>query len=78
MFDFVASDPLLMHCAILLAANHFSLMGQVAAVPLGAFYYHKVEAIRMVNARLGNAVTATSTGTIGAVASLTILEVSSV
>lgn len=75
MFDFAVSDEGLIHCAILLAADHFMLLGGNRTIAMSVFYQHKVEAIRIVNSRLGNPELATADGTVGTVACLTIAEV---
>jgi hypothetical protein len=64
-----------MNCAILLAADHFMLLGGNRAIAESAFYYHKLEAIRIVNKRLGNPQMATAEATVGTVACLTLTEV---
>ena len=75
MFDFAVSDEGLTHCAILLAADHFMLLGGSRTIAMSVFYQHKVEAIRIVNERLSDPELATADGTVGTVACLTIAEV---
>jgi hypothetical protein len=75
MFEFVTSEPAMMHAAIILSAKHFVFLGGSETTILPAFYHHKLQAIQVVNARLGDCVMATADGTLGVVASLTILEV---
>jgi hypothetical protein len=65
-----------MHTAILLAANHWVILGGNPATVASALYHHKVEAIRIINERLGDAARAGLVGTIGAVAAMTLAEVS--
>jgi hypothetical protein len=75
MLDFALTDEGLMNCAILLAADHFMLLGGNRVIAEPAFYHHKLEAIRIVNERLGNPQMATSEATVGMVACLTLTEV---
>lgn len=65
-----------MHTAILLAANHWVLLGGNPATVSSALYHHKVEAIRIINERLGDPARAGLVGTVGAVAAMTLAEVS--
>lgn len=65
-----------MHTAILLAANHWVLLGGNPATVSSAFYHHKLEAIRIINERLGDPAGAGLVGTVGAVAAMTLAEVS--
>lgn len=75
MFPFAVSDPVLTHVCLLLGASHFVFMGGSSDMVATAFYHHKVQAIRLVNERLGDPSMALLDGTVGAVACLTILEV---
>ena len=74
--ELARSDQALMHTSILLAANHWVLLGGNPATVSSALYYHKVEAIRIINERLDDPVRAGLVGTIGAVAAMTLSEVS--
>lgn len=74
--ELARSDQALMHASILLAANHWVLLGGNPATVSSALYYHKVEAIRIINERLDDPVRAGLVGTIGAVAAMTLSEVS--
>lgn len=65
-----------MHTAILLAANHWVLLGGNPVTVSSAFYHHKLEAIRIINERLGDPARVGLVGTIGAVAAMTLVEVS--
>jgi hypothetical protein len=69
------SDQALMHTSILLAANHWVLLGGNPATVASALYHHKVEAIRIINERLDDPVRAGLVGTVGAVAAMTLSEV---
>ena len=73
--DPVRSDEALIHTAILLAANHWVLLGGNPASVSSAFYHHKIEAIRINNERLGHPIRAGLVGTVGAVAAMTLVEV---
>lgn len=75
MFEFATSEPALMHSAIILSAKHFVSLGGSESAILPAFYHHKLQAVQLINSRLGDSTMATTDGTLGAVASLTILEV---
>jgi hypothetical protein len=76
LFDFATSDPALMHGALMLSANHFINVGGAKTLVELALYQHKTTVIQMINERLGDLATATCDGTVGAVANLTIFEVS--
>lgn len=66
-----------MHGMLLLAANSWTKLGEGrTALMEPTLYHHKTEAIRIINERLGDTDLATSDGTVGATASLVILEVS--
>ena len=64
-----------MHTAIILAANHWVRLGGNPNTFTTALYHHKVEAIRIINERLGDPAKATLDGTVGAVAAMTLAEV---
>jgi hypothetical protein len=74
-FVFATSDTVLMHTAIILAANHWVRLGGNPDTVTLALYHHKVEAIRIINERLGDPTKATLDGTVGAVAAMTLAEV---
>jgi hypothetical protein len=74
--ELVRSDDALMHTAILLAANHWVLLGGNPATVSSALYHHKLEAIRIINERLDDPAKAGLVGTVGAVAAMTLAEVS--
>ena len=65
-----------MHTAILLAANHWVLLGGSPSAVSAAFYHHKFETIRIINERLGDPARAGLVGTVGAVAAMALAEVS--
>jgi hypothetical protein len=74
-FDFATSDTVLMHAAIILSAYHWVRLGGNPDTVVLALYHHKVEAIRIINERLGDPAKATLDGTVGAIAVMTIAEV---
>jgi hypothetical protein len=74
-FKFATSDTVLMHTAILLAANHWVRQGGNPNTVSSALYHHKIEAIRIINERLADPAKATLDGTVGAVAAMTLSEV---
>jgi hypothetical protein len=66
----------MMHGMLVLAANSWMKLGEGRTALMEAtLYQHKTEAIRIINERLGDIKLATSDGTVGAAASLVILEV---
>jgi hypothetical protein len=75
MLGFAATDEGLLNSAILLAADHFMLLGGNRAIAESTFYHHKLEAIRIIKKRLGNPQMATAEATVLTVASLTLAEV---
>lgn len=62
------------HATLSLVSQHEALRRRTPASR--AFYFHRGEAIRFVTARIGDAVQAISDATIGAVAVLSITDVS--
>lgn len=74
--ELARSDQALMHTSILLAANHWIVVGGNPATVASAFFHHKLEAIRIINERLDDPARAGLVGTIGAVAAMTLSEVS--
>jgi hypothetical protein len=77
LFELATSDAALLHSSLMLSANHFISVGGARTLVESTLYQHKTTTIRMVNERLGDLAAATCDGTVGAVANLTILEVSS-
>ena len=75
-FTMAISDPATLNTVLVLAANHWIIIGGQRNVMKSQLYQHKMETIRIVNERLGDPELATSDGTIGAVACLMLLEVS--
>lgn len=74
--DLATSDVVVMHTIILLAANYWGrVTGNLATVAF-SLAHHKIEAIRVINERLGDQVRATMDSTIAAVAAMTLAEVS--
>jgi len=76
MLDLLTSDPLLMHTVILLAGNHWTLVGGNPATVTFSLAHHNGEGIRMINERCGNPEMAKLDGTTGAVAVIALSEVS--
>lgn len=75
LLDLATSELCLMHAVIILAANEqVKMCGNATNVFSRA--YHKVEAIRMINERLGVPEMATLDSTVGAVAMMALAEVS--
>jgi hypothetical protein len=74
-FVFATSDTVLMHTAIILAANHWLRLGGNPNTVIPALYHHKVEAIQIINERLGDPTKATLDGTIGAIGVMILIEV---
>jgi hypothetical protein len=66
----------LLHTTILLSANHWIRTGRDPSVVSATLLHHKVEAIRIINERLDDNSMAVLDGTIGAVASMALAEVS--
>jgi hypothetical protein len=77
LFELAKSDAALLHSSLMLSANHLISVGCTRALVESTLYQHKTTVIRMINERLGDLAAATCDGTVGAVANLTILEVSS-
>jgi hypothetical protein len=77
LFELAKSDAALFHSTLMLSANHLISVGGERTLVESTLYQHKTTVIRMVNERLGDLAAATCDGTVGAVANLTILEVSS-
>jgi hypothetical protein len=76
LFRFSTSDAALLHGTLVLAANSWArVCGGERAQLEPILYQHKTEAIRIVNERLGERIFATTDGTVGAIACLTIFEV---
>jgi hypothetical protein len=76
ILDLATSDEALMHTIILLAANYWVRKCGDPATVAFSLAHHKVEAIRIINERLGDPEMAAMDGTIGAVAGLSLVEVS--
>jgi hypothetical protein len=74
-FELATSDVVLMHLAIILSANHWVRLGGNPSTVESALYYHKVEAIRIINERLRDPARAEQDSTVGAVAAITLAEV---
>ena len=74
--ELITNDEAMLHTAIVLAANHWINLGGKPATVSSALYHHKLEAIRIINDRLGDSTKAVLVGTIGAVAGMTLAEVS--
>ena len=75
-FPYAISDPAVLHATLCCSAAHYTLLGGGnGCIPL-EYYYHKGEAIRLINERLGDPVRRTSDGTLAAIACLASLEVS--
>jgi len=69
------TDPALFHATLLISSVHLALLHEDS---MGAeVFFHKGETIRFVNDRLGDPDQGASDATIGAVACLTVIEVSS-
>lgn len=75
MLEMALSDPALLHGCIMLAANHWVLLGGDLARVASAFYSHKIGVLKLVNERLGSMDTAKTDGTVGAIACLILTEV---
>jgi hypothetical protein len=75
MLEMALSDPALLHGCIMLAANHWVLLGGDLARVASAFYSHKIGALRLINERLGSIDTAKRDGTVGSIACLVLAEV---
>ena len=65
-----------MNTSILLAANHWVLLGGNLAIVSSALHYRKFEATRFINERLDDPVRAGLVGTIRAVTVMALSEVS--
>jgi hypothetical protein len=76
MLRLTISDAVLLHASLVLAASHWVVLGGPRARVASSFYHHKVAALRIINERLDNPEEALLDSTIGAVACLSILEVS--
>ena len=76
MFHLAISDAVLLHASLALAASHWVVLGGPRSRVASSFYHHKVATLRIINERLDNLEQALLDSTIGAVACLTILEVS--
>lgn len=72
---YALSDPVLFHATLLISSVHLALL-QGGILGEEVFYY-KGETIRLVNDRLGDPEHGATDATIGAVACLTVIEVSS-
>ncbi len=72
--SFAATDPAMLHATLSLVSQHEAFMRREP--PSRPFYFHRGEAIRILTARIGNGVEAISDATIGAVAVLSITDVS--
>ena len=73
--NYALSDPALFQATLLISAVHLALLhGGILGEEV---FYHKGETIRLVNNRLRDPEQGATDGTIGAVACLTIIEVSS-
>jgi hypothetical protein len=75
MLDVVLGDPALLHGAILLAANHWVVIGGLRNQIAASFYYHKVEMIKLLRERIIVQTEAPSESTISAIAILILVEV---
>ena len=75
MVSYATSDEGFMNCMIVLAADHFMLLGGNRAISKTVYYHHKLEAIRIVKERLGNLQMATAEATMATVACLILAEV---
>ena len=76
ILQLATSDVALLHTTILLSANHWIRTGRDPSVVSATLLHHKVEAIRIINERLDDNSMAVLDGTIGAVASMALAEVS--
>lgn len=72
---FVMLKPGLLNASLVLAASHLMLIAGPDSDLKSAYFYHKMEAIRIVNECLGNYSLMTE-DTIAVVALLTVIEVS--
>ena len=70
------SDIALMHTVVLLAANYWVRVCASSAAIDFSLAYHNVEAIRIINERLNDPQMASMDGTIGAIAAMSLAEVS--
>jgi hypothetical protein len=75
MLDVVLGDPALLHGAIMLAANHWVIIGGLWNQIAVSFYYHKVEMIKLLRERMMVQSEAPSESTISAIAILILVEV---
>jgi hypothetical protein len=71
---FAATDPALFHATLSIVSQHEAFMRREP--PSRAFYFHRGEAIRILTTRIGDPVEAVSDATIGAVAVLSVTDVS--
>jgi hypothetical protein len=74
VIDLATSDEAFMHTIILLAANHWVRVYQKPAAVAISLAHHKVEALRIINERLGSPEIASADGTIGAIAAISLLR----
>jgi hypothetical protein len=77
IFCLAISDAAILHVSLELSARHWIRIGGQNGITSSMIYYHKVEALRIVNERMNDLNEAIRGTTIGAVACLTILEVAS-
>ena len=76
LFRLVISDAAMLHASLVLSANHWIGIGGQSGISSSTLYFHKAEALRIVNERISDPSGAIQASTMGAVACLTILEVS--
>ena len=72
--SFAATDPAMLHATLSLMSQHEAFMRREP--PSRPFYFHRGEAIRIITERIGNDMEAVSEATIGAVAVLSVTDVS--
>lgn len=75
MYAWTISDGALLNATLVLAAKHWSALGGSKRRIESTLYHHKTEAIRLVNERLADPVSAVADGTVGAVGILVFVEV---
>ncbi|KAE8451943.1 hypothetical protein EG329_002784 [Mollisiaceae sp. DMI_Dod_QoI] len=74
MFAWAATDAALLHASLVLAGKHWTFLGGSKRLIESTLYYHKMEAIRLLNERLADPVNSVSDGTVGAVGVLIFVE----
>jgi hypothetical protein len=75
LFKLAISDAALLHAALVVSASHLMSLGGLSGISSPTMYFHKIEAIKIVNERMSDPKGAVQDATMGAVACLTILEV---